>query len=204
MDRRTAAAGRAGRDEEALRARVGVFGGTFDPVHVGHLAIALAALESVPLDRVLFVPARRSPLKDRDPLASVSDRVAMLEAAVASEPRFALSPVELDRDGVSYTVDTLEALRSEGDLFLILGSDALADLERWREPDRIRELATILVAARPGAPEPDPMHGARAFDAPRLDISSRELRARAARGMSLRYLVPDAVWEHIKERGLYR
>jgi len=204
VDRRTAAAGRAGRDEEALRARVGVFGGTFDPVHVGHLAIALAALESVPLDRVLFVPARRSPLKDRDPLASVSDRVAMLEAAVASEPRFALSPVELDRDGVSYTVDTLEALRSEGDLFLILGSDALADLERWREPDRIRELATILVAARPGAPEPDPMHGARAFDAPRLDISSRELRARAARGMSLRYLVPDAVWEHIKERGLYR
>ena len=204
MDRRTAAAGRAGRDEEALRARVGVFGGTFDPVHVGHLAIALAALESVPLDRVLFVPARRSPLKDRDPLASVSDRVAMLEAAVASEPRFALSPVELDRDGVSYTVDTLEALRSEGDLFLILGSDALADLELWREPDRIRELATILVAARPGAPEPDPMHGARAFDAPRLDISSRELRARAARGMSLRYLVPDAVWEHIKERGLYR
>jgi len=204
MDGRTGAARRAGRDEEALRARVGVFGGTFDPVHVGHLAIALAALESVPLERVLFVPARRSPLKDRDPLASVSDRVAMLKAAVASEPRFALSPVELDRQGVSYTVDTLEALRSEGDLFLILGSDALADLERWREPDRIRELATILVAARPGAPEPDPMHGARAFDAPRLDISSRELRARAARGMSLRYLVPDAVWEHIKERGLYR
>ena len=204
MDGRAAAAGRAGRDEEALKARVGVFGGTFDPVHVGHLAIALAALESVPLDRVLFVPARRSPLKDRDPLASVSDRVAMLKAAVASEPRFALSPVELDRQGVSYTVDTLEALRSEGDLFLILGSDALSDLARWRAPDRIRELATILVAARPGAPEPDPMHGARAFDAPRLDISSRELRARATRGMSLRYLVPDAVWEHIKARGLYR
>ena len=204
MDGRTAAAGHAGRDEEALKARVGVFGGTFDPVHVGHLAIALAALESVPLDRVLFVPARRSPLKDRDPLASVSDRVAMLKAAVASEPRFALSPVELEREGVSYTVDTLDALRSEGDLFLILGSDALADLERWRAPDRIRELATILVAARPGAPEPDPMHGARAFDAPRLDISSRELRARAARGMSLRYLVPDAVWEHITKHRLYQ
>jgi nicotinate-nucleotide adenylyltransferase len=187
-----------------LKSRVGVFGGTFDPVHVGHLAIALAALESVPLDRVLFVPARRSPLKDRDPLASVADRVTMLESAIASEPRFGLSRVELDRDGVSYTVDTLEALRSEGELFLILGSDALADLARWRAPDRIRELATILVAARPGAPEPDPMHRARAFDAPRLDISSRELRTRAARGMSLRYLVPDAVWEHIKRRGLYR
>jgi nicotinate-nucleotide adenylyltransferase len=187
-----------------LKSRVGVFGGTFDPVHVGHLAIALAALESVPLDRVLFVPARRSPLKDRDPLASVADRVSMLQAAIAGEPRFAVSRVELDRDGVSYTVDTLEALHSEGELFLILGSDALADLQRWRAPDRIRELSTILVAARPGAPEPDPMHHARAFDAPRLDISSKELRARAARGMSLRYLVPDAEWEHIKRRGLYR
>jgi nicotinate-nucleotide adenylyltransferase len=200
-----AAAGGSRRDEEALKARVGVFGGTFDPVHVGHLAIALAALESVPLDRVLFVPVRRSPLKDRDPLASVADRVAMLEAAIAGEPRFALSRVELEREGVSYTVDTLEALRSEGgELFLILGSDALADLARWRAPDRIRELSTILVAARPGAPEADPMHRARAFDAPRLDISSRELRARAARGMSLRYLVPDAVWEHITKHRLYQ
>ena len=187
-----------------MKARVGVFGGTFDPVHVGHLAIALAALESVPLDQVLFVPARRSPLKDRDPVASVADRVAMLEAAITSEPRFALSRVELERDGVSYTVDTLEALRSQGELFLIVGSDALADLARWRTPDRIHDLATILVAGRPGAPEPDPVHRARAFDAPRLDISSRELRARAARGMSLRYLVPDGVWEHIQKRHLYQ
>ncbi len=204
MDGRAAAARGLGREEEALTERVGVFGGTFDPVHVGHLAIALAALESVPLDRILFVPVRRSPLKDRDPLASVVDRVTMLEAAIASEPRFVLSRAELDRAGVSYTVDTLEALRGPGELFLILGSDALADLARWRAPDRIRELATILVAARPGAPDPDPMHRARAFDAPQLDISSRELRARAARGMSLRYLVPDAVWEHIKKRGLYQ
>ncbi|TMC05447.1 MAG: nicotinate (nicotinamide) nucleotide adenylyltransferase [Chloroflexi bacterium] len=204
MDGRAAAARGTWRQEEALTPRIGVFGGTFDPVHVGHLAIALAALESVPLDRVLFVPARRSPLKDRDPLASIADRVTMLETAIASEPRFALSRAELERDGVSYTVDTLEGLRPQGELFLILGSDALADLARWRAPDRIRELATILVAARPGAPEPGAMHGARAFDAPRLDISSRELRARAARGMSLRYLVPDAVWEHIRRRGLYK
>src|SRR6266511_96035 len=204
MARRPAAAGSSRRDEEALKSRIGVFGGTFDPVHVGHLAIAVAALETVPLDRVLFVPARRSPLKDRDPVASVADRVTMLEAAIANEPRFGLSRIELERDGVSYTVDTLEALRSQGELFLILGSDALADLARWRTPDRIREMATILVAARPGAPEPDAMHRARPFDAPRLDISSRELRSRAARGMSLRYLVPDAVWEHIKRRGLYR
>src|SRR5437867_6044622 len=107
MDGRATTARGTGRQEEALTPRIGVFGGTFDPVHVGHLAIALAALEAVPLDRVLFVPARRSPLKERDPVASVADRVAMLEAAIAGEPRFALSRVELERDGVSYTVDTL-------------------------------------------------------------------------------------------------
>lgn len=184
--------------------RVGVFGGTFDPVHVGHLAIALAALESAKLDRILFVPARRSPLKERDPLASTDDRYEMLRAATRGEPRFAVSRVELEREGPSYTVDTLEALAHEGELFLILGSDALADLAKWRSPDRIRALATLLVARRPGAPEPDADSGARSFDAPCLDISSRELRARAGRGLSLRYLVPEDVWRHIQRRGLYR
>ena len=183
--------------------RTGVFGGTFDPVHIGHLAIALAALESARLDRVIFVPASRSPLKDRGPYASAEDRLAILEAATKDEPRFAVSRIELDRDGPSYTVDTLEALRGEGDLHLILGSDALADLGRWRRPERVRELATILVARRPGAPEP-PAGQAVVFDAPLLDISARELRARAARGLSLRYLVPDDVWRHIELRRLYR
>jgi nicotinate-nucleotide adenylyltransferase len=128
----------------------------------------------------------------------------MLQAATQDEPRFVVSRAELDREGVSYTVDTLEAMKSEGDLFLILGSDALADLAKWRSPERIRSLAKILVARRPGAPEPDASSGARAFDAPCLDISSRELRARAARGLSLRYLVPDEVWRHIARKGLYR
>ncbi len=183
--------------------RIGVFGGTFDPVHVGHLAIAQAALDTADLGRVLFVPARRSPLKDREPIASEGDRLAMLVAATRDEPRFSVSRVELDRVGASYTVDTLEALRGEGDLYLILGSDALADLPKWRSPERIRELAKILVARRPGAPEPDPASRAQAFDAPCLDISSRELRARASRGLSLRYLVPDEVWRHIARTGLY-
>lgn len=183
--------------------RIGVFGGTFDPVHVGHLAIALAALESAKLDRIVFVPARRSPLKDRGPAAGEADRLLMLEAAVKGEPRFAVSRVELEREGPSYTVDTLEALRADGELFLILGSDALADFPRWRSPERIRALAKILVARRPGAPEPD-APWAQAFDAPRLDISSRELRARASRGLSLRYLVPDDVWRHIEHKGIYR
>ena len=191
----------AGR--RAPMTRVGVFGGTFDPVHVGHLAIALAALQSLRLDRIVFVPARRSPLKGAPPAASAADRLAMLEAATKDEPRFSVSRIELEREGPSYTVDTLEALSAEGELFLILGSDAVAELDRWRSPERIRALATILVARRPGAPEPD-ARVATAFDAPCLDISSRELRARAARGLSLRYLVPDEVWRHIERRALYR
>lgn len=184
--------------------RLGVFGGTFDPIHVGHLAIARAALEAVPLDRVLFVPARRSPLKERGPFASEADRLAMLETAIADEPRFSLSHAELLREGPSYTVETIERLAGEDELFLILGSDALADFARWKDPERITRLATLLVADRPGAPLPAADAPVRMFDAPRLDISSRELRARAARGRSLRYLVPEAAWRHIEARGLYR
>jgi nicotinate-nucleotide adenylyltransferase len=184
--------------------RIGVFGGTFDPVHVGHLAIANAALESVPLDRVLFVLARRSPLKETDPVAAEGDRLKMLELAIADEPRFAVSRLELDRTGPSYTVETLEQLAGADELFLILGGDAIAALPRWKDAGRIATLATLLVAERPGAPERAGTAPVVRFDAPRLDISSRELRARAARGRSLRYLVPDPVWKHIEARGLYR
>jgi nicotinate-nucleotide adenylyltransferase len=182
--------------------RIGVFGGTFDPVHVGHLAIANAALEELGLDRVLFVPARRSPLKDDAPVASANDRVAMLEASIVGEPRFHLSRAELDREGPSFTVDTLEQLQAQGELFLIVGSDAYADLERWKDPARIRALATIVVASRPGAPNAP--QGARVLDAPMLDISSHELRARAARGRSLRYLVMEDALRYIEEHRLYR
>jgi nicotinate-nucleotide adenylyltransferase len=182
--------------------RIGVFGGTFDPVHVGHLAIANAALEELGLDRVVFVPARRSPLKQEGPDASASHRLAMLASATAHEPRFQVSKVELDRDGPSYTVETLETLRGEGELFLILGSDAYADFERWRHPERIRSLATIVLAARPGAPNAP--RDVRVLDLPLMDISSRELRARGARGRSLRYLVPEAALRYIEEHRLYR
>jgi nicotinate-nucleotide adenylyltransferase len=182
--------------------RVGVFGGTFDPVHVGHLAIANAALDELELDRIYFVPARRSPLKQDGPIASPEDRLAMLVSATANEPRFRVSEIELDRKGPSFTVDTLEALRGEGELFLILGSDAYADFERWREPARIRDLATVVLAARPGAPNAP--SGVRMLDSPLMDISSRELRARAARGRSLRYLVPEEVLRYIEEHRLYR
>jgi nicotinate-nucleotide adenylyltransferase len=182
--------------------RVGVFGGTFDPVHVGHLAIANAALEELALDRVYFVPARRSPLKGDAPIASADDRLAMLTAATQDEPRFRVSRAELDREGPSFTVDTLAAMRSEGELFLILGSDAYADFDKWREPERIRDLATIVLAARPGVPNAPT--GVRMLDTPLMDISSRELRARAARGKSLRYLVLEPTLRYIEEHRLYR
>lgn len=188
---------------------VGVFGGSFDPVHNGHLAIAQAALETVPLDRVIFVPARRSPLKDASPTASEADRLAMLELATRDEPRFAVSRIELDRPAPSYTVDTLEALAGEGRLHLILGADAAAQLPRWRDPQRIRELATLLVARRapvvklnvPLRRWEDP--AAIVLDTPLMDVSARELRDRVARGLSLRYLVPDAVWAYIEARRIY-
>jgi nicotinate-nucleotide adenylyltransferase len=126
----------------------------------------------------------------------------MLVAATGDEPRFAVSRVELERDGPSYTVDTLQTLRPEGELYLVIGSDAAAELGRWRDPARVRALATLLVAARPGGPDVPP--GMRRLDAPLLDISSRELRARAARGRSLRYLVPEAALRYIEEHSLYR
>ncbi len=184
--------------------KVGVFGGTFDPVHVGHLSIAQAALECIPLDRVIFVPARRSPLKDRGPFAAAEDRLAMVRLATADEPRFSVSTIELDHDDNSYTVDTLGRLADEGELYLILGADAVSEFHRWRSPERIRELAVLLVASRPGAPDPTADERLIVFDAPFLDISSRELRARAARGRSLRYLVPDAARHHLEANGLYR
>src|SRR5437870_11876473 len=110
--------------------RVGVFGGTFDPVHVGHLAIANAALDELGLDRAYFVPARRSPLKQDGPVASAEARLAPLTSATATEPRFNVSGIELDRNGPSFTLDTLDALRGEGDRFLILGSAAHAPIQR--------------------------------------------------------------------------
>ncbi|MDE3112417.1 MAG: nicotinate-nucleotide adenylyltransferase [Chloroflexota bacterium] len=182
--------------------KLGVFGGTFDPIHHGHLVIALAAVEQLSLDRVVFVPAKRSPLKSDAPVAGEADRLAMLERAIAGEPRFECSRAELEGNAPSYTVDTLEALSAKGTLFLILGGDAVRDLDRWKDPERIRRLATIVVARRPGS---EATTGEFVLlDTPLMDVSSRDLRARAARGRSLRYLVPDSVWRYIKDRDLYK
>jgi nicotinate-nucleotide adenylyltransferase len=126
----------------------------------------------------------------------------MLDLATRDEPRFTCSRIELDRPAPSYTVDTLEALAGQGRLYLILGGDAARDLPRWKRPERVRELATLVIARRPGTDHADP--AAILLDTPLMDVSARELRERASRGRSLRYLVPDTVWRYIEEHKLYR
>lgn len=191
-------------------ARRGVFGGSFNPPHVGHLAVAEAAADALGLDRVLWVPAATPPHKQADPtLASAADRLAMTARAVAGNDRFAVSDLEIARAGVSYTVDTLRALRADdpdAQFWLILGGDSLAAFDTWREPEAIVGLARLAVYARPGAPARVPERWRAAVDvvdAPTLDLSSTQLRARIADGRTVRYLVPDAVRDYVAERGLY-
>jgi len=195
---------------------IGVFGGTFDPIHNAHLAVAQAAAEACGLERVLFIPAARPPHKPDAVISTAADRVAMIELAIAGNDRFAVDRLELERDGPSYTVDTLEALHLRGDanISLILSAEAFRQLPTWHDAPRIAELAWFIVAQRDGYPDPDPVAmGARlpqlidhvtVLDWPRLRLSATELRDQAAAGRSLRYLVPDAVAAYIGDHGLYR
>ena len=196
----------------AVPGSIGIMGGTFDPIHIGHLAAAEEAREALGLECIVFVPAAIPPHKPDTPITAARDRAAMVELAIAGNDAFSLSRIELDRDGPSYTVDTLAAFSADGvELSLVLGADALADLPRWHEPARVLELAALLVARRPGAPEPD-LAGVRALsrearvqvlDVPLVDLSSRELRAHARAGGSLRYLVPEPAWRYMVDKGLY-
>jgi nicotinate-nucleotide adenylyltransferase len=195
--------------------RLGIFGGTFDPIHIAHLAVAEEAVETLGLERALFVPAGIPPHKPDRAITAGEHRLAMVELAIAGNERFAADRRELDRPGRSYTVDTLEALRREtaSDLVLVVSADSFLGLMSWREPRRILELARIAVAPRDGYPAagPDflaahlPVLADRAtfLDGPRLRLSASELRERAAAGRSLRYLVPDAVAAYIGDHALY-
>ena len=200
---------------------LGVFGGTFDPVHVAHLALAQEAAESLGLERVLFVPAGRPPHKPGIAVTPGADRLAMVRLAIAGNDRFEVSRIELDREGPSYTVDTLEALAAgrashgvAGDIVLILSADAFLGLPSWHEPRRVLELARLAVAPRDGYAEAGPAFLATHFpdladraiflDGPRIRLSASALRDRAAAGRSLRYLVPDAVAAYIGDHDLYR
>jgi nicotinate-nucleotide adenylyltransferase len=201
--------------------RIGIMGGTFDPIHIGHLAIAEGAREQLDLERVRFLPANVPPHKPGSVVASVEDRVAMVELAIAGNPAFELSRVDVDRPGPSYTADSVARIADaelaagrEPDLVLIMSSETFAELPTWREPARLLERCRVAVAPREGHARPDPRWIEASFpgqadriialDGPRLGISSTDLRARIAAGRSIRYLVPEAVRRYIVDHGLYR
>lgn len=226
----------AGRPQESwidpALTRVGILGGTFDPIHYGHLAIAEEVAEALELEQVLFVPAARPPHKLDDNVTDAADRAEMVRLAIADNPKFGLCRIELERTGPSYTADTLDQLADEAarqrvarELYFILSADAFAAFTTWHEPERVLARATLVVVPRPGAPLPGvewisrhlppaaavPAAAAdraepqvRFVDTVSLATSSTQIRERLAAGLSIRYLVPPAVDRYIREHRLYR
>lgn len=191
-----------------MGARIGVFGGTFDPPHTGHLLLALDALDHLDLTRLLLVPAARQPLKQGVEMTSPAHRVAMVRALAEADPRLAVDDSEVARGGLSYTVETLRDLRAaqpEAELFLVMGEDTAATLPQWREPEALALLASVAIAGRGDAQGPLPA-GFRAQRLPvrRVDISATEIRERVRRGLSVQGFVPDAVAAYIAAQQLYR
>lgn len=200
--------------------RCGILGGTFDPVHYGHLVLAECCREHCRLDVVQFLPAAEPPHKSRFAVTPAADRVEMLKLAIGGHAAFEVCTYEIDRGGVNYTFETLAALRQqrpEDELFFLLGADSLHDLPRWREPRKICELATLVVVQRPGSPEPNwsvlsgfvepsRVEVFRQYETamPQIGISSNDLRRRVAEGRSIRYQTPRAVEKYIETHGLYR
>jgi nicotinate-nucleotide adenylyltransferase len=191
--------------------RIGIFGGTFDPIHVGHLVAAVNAKSALHLDRVLMVVANVPWQKaDARDVSSAEDRVALVAAAVGDVPGLEASRLEIDRGGESYTADTLTTLHESGpedELFLIVGWDVAGELATWERHDEVRRLATLVVVNRPGAGRPGGLDedGASVVEVtvPNLEISSTDLRARAADGRPLDYLVPELAVRFIRARGMY-
>jgi nicotinate-nucleotide adenylyltransferase len=198
-----------------LIGRLGVFGGTFDPIHLAHLVLAEQAREQLRLDQVLFMPAFIPPHKMGRTLSPPKVRLEMAELAVAGHPNFEVGDLELRRTGPSYTVDTLRTLREQhpsAELFLLLGGDSLADFPTWREPREILSLAKLGVMKREGSPPPEQPTGWEAelaervtfIEAPLLAISGTDLRRRVSEGRSIRYFVPAAVEAFINANKLYQ
>jgi nicotinate-nucleotide adenylyltransferase len=197
-----------------MATRIGILGGTFDPIHYGHLAIAEEARVALLLEQIIFIPARYQPLKHGNHAASPEQRLLMVRLACANNPAFEVSAIEVERPGPSYTITTLEALAAEtaAELTLIVGIDALTNFDQWHAPEQIMALARIAGIARPGI-ETDltriltmfPQLGARLTQiaGPKLEISSSEIRQRIAAGRPIRYLTPDPVVDFIAEQGLY-
>jgi len=205
--------------ERVRKKRVGLLGGTFNPVHLGHLALAHEARRAFALDEVRLMPCGQPPHKRGDELATVEDRWEMLKRAVAGEPGLTLSSVELDRAGITYTVDTLRRLQEaepDTEWYFIIGADTLPELQTWREIDQLLPLCHFITMRRPGMPEPDSLKQsiqlpdpwperlmAGLFEGRLLDIASRDIRARQKAGESIAGLVPEAVKSYISEHNVY-
>jgi nicotinate-nucleotide adenylyltransferase len=191
--------------------RIGVFGGTFDPPHIGHLLVANDAREALELDRLIFVPAGSQPFKvETPPVASGQDRLEMVRLAVADDANYVVDEAEINRKGLSFTVDTLEHLSERNPaarLFLLMGEDVLAGFEQWRSPARIRELATLVAVSRgglAGAGTGPATSAVLRVSTRRVDVSSTEIRERRRAGKSIKGFVPESVERFIDVRGLYR
>jgi nicotinate-nucleotide adenylyltransferase len=198
--------------------QVGIIGGTFDPIHLGHLIIAEEARTQLELEQAIFIPTGQPWLKAGRPLTQGQDRLNMVRLAIASNPYFRAGSHELDRPGPSYTVDTLAELREElgpsASLHFILGRDALEQFHQWKDPERLLGLCNLVVVNRPGYPNDDfsafthryPQAAGKVTPllAPLIDISATEIRRRAAAGISFRYHVPEAVEQYILQHQLYR
>jgi nicotinate-nucleotide adenylyltransferase len=195
--------------------RLGIFGGTFDPVHLGHLILVSELRAALGLDRVLLVPNARSPFKTNQEISSESDRIAMLEIAVADTPWLDVSTIELDRGGISYTIDTLNQLHQQqpgAKLFFLMGADSLLDLPSWRDPNGILSLAEIAVATRPGvSPDLAPIQSSlptaknriHIIETPLIALSSTDIRRRVHARKPITFLVPAPVEHYIAKHGLY-
>lgn len=190
-------------------------GGTFDPIHYGHLVTAEEALVQFELDSVLFVPTGLPWMKEHREVSPAEDRYLMTVIATASNPRFGVSRMEVDRDGATYTVETLRGLKEtygpKTDLFFITGADAIVEIIQWKDPEELFELAHFIAATRPGydiaeirAHAPNGHHEIATMNIPALAISSTDIRARVAAGRPIRYLVPEGVKSYVEKAGLYR
>jgi nicotinate-nucleotide adenylyltransferase len=195
--------------------RLGVMGGTFDPIHYGHLVTAEEALVQFRLDSVLFVPTGRPWMKEHEVVSPAEDRYLMTVIATASNPLFRVSRMEVDRDGPTYTVDTLRGLKAlygpQVDLFFITGADAIVEILAWKDHEEVFELAHFIAASRPGydlgaitlhAPNGRPE--ITIMNIPALAISSTDIRRRVAAGLPIRYLVPEGVKSYVEKAGIYR
>jgi nicotinate-nucleotide adenylyltransferase len=195
--------------------RLGIMGGTFDPIHYGHLVTAEEALHQFALDEILFLPTGRPWMKEQEDVSPAEDRYLMTVIATASNPRFRVSRLEVDREGTTYTVDTLRNLRAEVgdevDLFFVSGADAILEIFQWKDPEELFDLATFIAATRPGydialfeATAPTSHPRISVMNIPALAISSTDVRTRVAAGRPIRYLVPEGVNSYVQKAGLYR